>query len=183
MPVSFSVKAEVDQVKRGLTDIELLVVPEAVQAGLNKTMKKTHTAAVREASKKLRVKQSYMRRKLRFQRRDRASRWNWEAGVFTILSDLPASAFGKPRQLKTGSKAGRYRFPGAFVASVPKGKGSPDVWKRTTKARFPIRKERIRVREELETVVKEAIAKVGIPEFRKLFEHEMEWRLAKLGLR
>jgi len=123
--ISFSVRAEVEQVRRALNEAQQKVVPMAVQAALNSAVKSAHTAAVREVSSELRAKQKYVRTKLRFQRRDMASRWNWEAGVFTVLSDFAASAFGKPRQLKKGAKAGQYSFPGAFVATMPKG--TPEV--------------------------------------------------------
>jgi len=180
--ISFSVKSDVEQVLRALNELQRNVVPQAVQASLNSAMKSTHTAVVRDLSNELRVKQKYVRKKVRFQRRDRASKYKWEAGVFTVLSDFSAGAFGKPRQLKRGAKVGRYSFPGTFVATM-EGKGSkPQIWIRKGKKRLHIKMVRIPVREKIDAAARRAIDRVGLPMFRKRFDHELQYRLRKAGL-
>jgi hypothetical protein len=180
MAIQFSVKADVKRVLRSLNAAQRTVVPAAVPAALNRAVKQTQTASVRESAATLHVKQKIMRQRLRFQRRDRASKRYWEAGVFTVLSDLKASDLGTIRQQKTGAKAGRYTFPGAFRATMPGGHES--AWKRTGPKRFPIREQRIDIRAQVERIVEKNIRTVGMPAFRKRFYHEMNYRLRRLGL-
>jgi len=180
MGIAFSVRADVAQVKRSLNKAQRKVVPLAVSASLNRSIKQTHTKSVRDSASRLGVKQKIIRSRIRFQHRDRATRRNWEAGVFSVISDMPAALFGKLRQLKKGAKAGKKMFPGAFKATMPSGKTG--VYRRTSKKRFPIKEEKIPIRNIVEPIIKQNIQAVGLPVFRKRFHHELQHRLWKAGL-
>jgi len=180
MGIKFSVKADVKQAMRMLNDAQRKVVPEAVSASLNRAVKQTRTAIIRESASRLRVKQKVMREWIRFQRRDRATRRNWEAGIFSVVSDIKAAKLGKPRQLKRGAKAGKYMFPGAFKATM--ASGHTGIYRRVTARRLPIREVKIPIRDTVIPVIRSKIQTVGIPAFRKRFHHELQYRLKRKGL-
>lgn len=178
--MKFSVKSEVQQVMSALNAAQREIVPEAVPAALNRAAKKTHTASVREAARAVKVKTSVMRRRLRFQRRDRASKRYWEAGIFSVVSDLKSFELGNIRQLKKGAKAGRYTFPGAFRATMPSG--YTGAYKRKGAPRFPIKEQRVPIRDTVMPIIERNIRTVGVPEFISRFHHELQWRLKRRGL-
>ena len=180
MGISFSVKADVKEVTKALTGLQRKEIPAAVSASLNRAIPTTRTAIIREASRYFGVKQKLMRSRIRFQRRDRATKRFWEAGVFSVVSDIPAALTGKPRQLKKGATVGRRRYPGKFVATMPSGKTG--IYGRLTRKRFPIKEEKIRIHERILPMIVRNLQTVGMPAFRKRLDHEMRYRLAKRGL-
>ena len=181
MGIRFSVKADVERVLASLNEAQRKIVPEAVSAALNRAAKQSHTAAIRESAGELKVQQKVMRRRLRFQRRDRASKRYWEAGVFSVVSDLKSSELGNIRQLKAGAKAGRYTFGGAFKATMPSSKYT-GAYKRLGRERFPIKEMRVPIHDTVTRIVEKNIRGVGMKVFSDRFHHELRYRLKKRGL-
>jgi hypothetical protein len=96
-------------------------VPDAVVSALNRAASSTKTATVRDVSSQLGIMQKKARWRIRFQRRDEATTSLWTAKMFLVISDISASAFGKPRQMKAGAKVKGMFFPGQFVATMESG--------------------------------------------------------------
>lgn len=181
MGIQYSVKAQVKDVMRDLSKAQREVVPESTVAALNRAASRMQTAAVRETASTLQIKPKVARGLLRFQRRDRARRLFWTAGIYVVIGDLPASKLGKMRQQKKGAKAGKYFFEGAFKATI-KQSNHTGIYKRKGKPRFPIVEQRVKIRDKVEPIIIQKIQTVGIPEFNYEFHRQLQWRLRRRGL-
>lgn len=100
-------------------------VNKAEIRALNKTAAWVKTQAARETSQAAKVAVSVVRNRIRILRADKRRAF---AKVWYGLNPIPARLLGRVRSTKTGARAGRYNFPGAFVATMPSGATS--VFKR-----------------------------------------------------
>ncbi len=178
--MKISVTGDVRQVSRSLKKAQRQMLPAAVPPALNRAVKKAHTAAVRGTARSLGIKQKRIRRRIRHQKQDKATRKKWISGLYSVLTDMPASYFGKPRQLKKGAKVRKKTYVGAFVAPMPQG--HIGVYRRKTKKRYPLVEEKVKVSNVFEHESEKAITKVAAPEFSKRLKHEIKFRLKKAGL-
>lgn len=191
MSVSFSVKGDVERVMRSLNDMQRKEIPGAVSAALNRAITRTHTQVIREVAAEVKAPQKVVRKRVLFQKRDRASARNWVAGVWAATSALPAALVGTVRAksqkgipIRARSKTirvGKYNFPGAFIINWPKS-GKLGIYHRTGKPRYPVKEERIPIADAVNRIATRAIEQTGLPEFSRRLDHELNFRLQKKGL-
>jgi hypothetical protein len=70
----------------------------------------------------------------------KASRANLQAFILANLWAIKAIKLGNPRQTASGVTVVKHRFPGAFVAKMPRTK-HVGVFKRKTRKRLPTREQ------------------------------------------
>jgi len=188
-----SCKVHAENARKYLNNIPNKIVPEAVKAALNRALQATRTQTVRDVSSLVGIQQKKARWRIRFQRRDEATTSNWTAKMFLVISDIAASAFGKPRQMKAGAKVKSMFFPGQFVA--PMASGHTGIFRRTIfksalpeairrqisyrgkMSTLPIEETKMEVRAQISENAWRDIRTVGMDTFLKRFNHEVARRL------
>jgi len=177
-----NVQLDVSQVTSMLTGLERAVMPKATASTLNKVARKAQAVAVKRIAKDIGIKQMEVRKYLRIQK---ATWRNLRISVKSRGKRVPISKLSA-RQTKKGvtyrSQGKRKLIPGAFIADV-RVKGSPDVYKRQGKARFPL--ERLRAVSIPHVMIKAAIDRalweVSRETWDKNFPHEVEHYLRRAG--
>lgn len=100
-----------------------------------------------------------------------------EAPMSTRISvnvfDVKAKNLGALTQLKTGAKAGRFTFDKAFVATMNARHGA-SIYKRKTKARFPVREMDVSIRDQAMPIVEQTL-KEAAPYYEKRLQHHMDF--------
>ncbi len=188
---------EMKELKKKLADLGEKKVPGACMRALNRAASRTQTEIRRKAGAKLGVTQKRLKNRVRFQRRDQASKDKLRSQVFIVISNLPVIYLGKAKQLAEGVLVKGRFYERAFVATVGKHKGvfrritlgpgimSQQQWRAiflrrgmevqgatTGYLRFKEVKEKVGA--QLMGISDDMIEKVGEPEFRQRFRHELE---------
>lgn len=162
---------EVRRLRDDLRRLQKDTIPGATARALNRAAEVMRSQIIREASGELKITQKRTRRKIRFQRRDRATKERQRSQVFLVTSKLPVSYMGSVRQLKKGAKVRGKLYAGAFKATM--ASGHVGVFYREGPKRHPIREVTEDIRIDLMGIADDAVRKVGEPEFRKRFKHEL----------
>ncbi len=168
---------------------------QAIARAANRATQRTHTAILREAASGLGVTQKRLRRRIRRQRRDLATESRLRSQVFLVISDAPVSWQGQPKQTLKGARVKGRVYERSFVAEVG---GHVGVFRRrqlgggtmtskqyqaimmrgmtrdSRRYRFPIQEIKGSIRVFLKRASDEMIERIGVPEFRKRFIHEMK---------
>lgn len=187
---------ELKRLRKDLNALGVEKMPRAATRALNRAAQSTRTAILREASGETGIKRKRLDRRIRFQRRDEARKEKLRSQVFLVVSDVPVTYLGAPRQLKKGAKVKGRTYERAFVATVGKHTGvyrRPNAGhgKMTAKQyrailqkkgidaverqfRFPLREIKETIRAGMTGVSERMVEQVGEPEFRKRFYHEVE---------
>ena len=180
-----SVIGDMKAVLKDLTVLEKKTVPAATVAALNKTAKKVRTDGTREIAAQLQVKAKNIRRRIRTRRASRryqVTTIRFLKAPISAVDEMTAGARQKGLERpgkRSGIKAGKHKFPHSFVGTGPGG--NVHVFERVSKVRLPIEKRVISI-EGAEEVLNKHVRRSGV-HFRKLFEHELRWRIKKHGSR
>lgn len=166
----------------------------AASRALNRAAKSTQTAIIRESSSEFGVTQKRLRRRIRYFQRDKATKQRLRSQVFLVISDVPVSWLGKPKQTPKGARVKGRTYDRSFVAKVGNHVGvfrrkMPGGGSMTSKQyqaimmrgmtadskhfRFPITEIKETVRLFLKRIGDEAVVRVGEPAFRKSLIHEL----------
>lgn len=94
-------------------------IDKAEIRALNKTARWVKTQVVRETSQAAKIAGKIVRDRIRILR---ASKRRAFAKVWYGLNPIPARLLGNVRQTKSGVRAGRHSFPGAFVTGFKSGR-------------------------------------------------------------
>lgn len=145
-------------------------VETALMRALNKTALWLKSQSVKEISKEKALKQKLIRERLHV---IKSNRKQLVARVIASLHGVKAHQIGNMRQTKTGAKAGKRHFKGAFVATMPTG--HTGIYKRKGRKKLPIREVVFPLEPVASNVIKYITDDKAAQQFTKLFTHEMQF--------
>jgi hypothetical protein len=137
---------------------------------LNKTVLWIKSQAIREISKEKQIQQKLIRKRLKVIKTNKSS---IRALVTVGLYWIRAARLGSMRQMKTGAKAGKHEFKGAFIATMPRG--YTGIFRRKESTALPI--EEVSVDPNAAIIVKKLINDEVEKVFEKFFQRELNYIL------
>ncbi len=128
MVAKLKVRGDIKHAKitRHLKGTERKAIPGAVVSALTGTAREIRKAALKHGKAKLGVPARTLAVRARLRRATRAM---WSSSIFVNKAGVNPAKANKPRQLRTGARAGRHNYPGHFLAVGPFG--TPYIAKRT----------------------------------------------------
>lgn len=153
-------------------------VQQALRSTVGKMTRWARTRSVRDLGKGLVVPQKVLRPRVKARRLQRTAR-GAEAGVWYGLNPVALIRLGA-RQTRTGVSArGGRKVQGAFIARA-RG-GGPQVFKRKGRERLPIAMQAADIEARAADYIQDDLAESRAFEqqFRRVFEHEIQWRMRK----
>lgn len=178
--IEFSMDGDFDVIIKDLGDIKNKVVPAATVTALNKTGIRSKTQVVRMLSARTRIKQKLIRRRTQLYKANRHDkRIKLWFGAYGISYASFLTKRGSVKETSKGIKIGRFKFPGAFKATMPNGK--TDYYQRKGKKRLPIKKAEVNIYPDAVAVMRYVERLYVKPEFKKQFDYELNRRLKKIG--
>lgn len=185
--MSFSLKVTTDQraLIKHLKESPAAIRRAQVQA-LNKTGAKVNTATVRATAKEVGVKQKFIRERVFFRGRLRATSNSLEAVVLVKHAGIPALKLGnvqsrrsrKGRRGGAGIKVGRRHYPHGFVAQMPNGKWM--AVQRKGRARLPLQELQVAIVPAAQKAAQMAMRTVGSREYPIELERALRLQLKKI---
>jgi hypothetical protein len=151
----------------GATEAQVRIA--AVRA-INKTALWIQSRSAREISDETKLKLKLIRQKLRI---IKANRETLKAVIMANLYDIKAIKLGAPRRTASGVTIGARKFPGAFVARMPKS-GHVGVFKRETRDRLPIQEQCVPFA-DASNVIQHNVDDEAPAVFAKYFNHEIQY--------
>ena len=145
-------------------------VETALMRALNKTALWLKSQSVKEISKEKALKQKLIRKRLHVLKSNRKP---LVVRVIASLHGVKAHQMGHLRQTRTGAKAGKRHFKGAFVATMPTG--HTGIYKRKGRKKLPIREVVFPLEPVASNVIKAVTDDKAAQQFNKLFTHEMQF--------
>lgn len=144
-------------------------VQKATILALNRTAEWLKGQVSKEISKEKRIKLKIIRDKIKLLKADRR---NTEANLNCSFKNVPIIQLGKVSQNNIGTSVGSMMFPHAFIATMHKG-GRQNVYRRTTKKRFPVKVVGIPIYESATKIVGNLLGVEARQVFEKRFLHEI----------
>lgn len=154
-------------------------IESAKRRAINKVAKGVKSAAGKEIAGVVGVAQKVIKARIA----SRAAAGGREGLVWFGLNPLSVtqSRFGNLRQAKTGARAGKLAFDGAFVASMPSGHRA--VFRRYGKARLPIRTETLPLATPATQAIINAQAAKARERLAEVFAQELNYEVNVKGAR
>lgn len=177
--MKFSAKADFSGPMKMLKDISAKHIPAARSAALNRAAKAVQTEVVRGMSAQEHIKQKIIRRRIRFQSRDRATQSKAYSQIFIITTPMPVIYQGQARQDKKGTTAGGSHYSGAFIKTMNHSGNHTGVYKRVGSRRLPIKEVKKQLTFNLPQKTLDAANKRGKEVFQSTFQHELQYRIEK----
>lgn len=167
----FSIDVE-GQVEKIITDFN--ASPEkarlAALRALNKTAFWLRIHAGSDISKEIKLPKKLVLERLRV---IKASRTKLQSVVTARLFGIKPGKIGNMRQNKTGSKAGSFDFPGAFIATMPSGHRS--IYKRKRETRFPIQEMSVPLEPMASDTIEKYLDRKVMQRFEEAFRQEINF--------
>ncbi|EPT9721476.1 phage tail protein [Vibrio cholerae] len=199
VPLSLQMEQTVERLKK----VRSSSVPIAISKTINAVGMVSERNTAKDVSKTERIKQKSIRARLVV--RQKSAPAVPVRIVKVRRHPMAVSAVGKPRKTKRGVTVGRHRFDSAFLADGSKGFGkyipaakrsnrsqayrptrlkSEQVFKRSSKARYPIEVVTIPIAEPLTEAYERSVRRAYNQEFpRSMAKNlETEFRKLKLGI-
>ena len=185
MSFSINVRAQTRDIERHLKAAPGAIKRAQVQA-LNKTGAKVNTQTVRDTAKAVGVKQKFIRERIFFRGRLRATKNSLEAVILVKHAGIPSMKLGnvqskrarKGRRGGAGIKVGKHYYPHGFVAQMPNGK-----WlavQRKGRARLPLEELKVKIIPHAEQAAQRALRSVGRREYPIELERALKFQLSKI---
>jgi len=176
-----SMDRQIDRAIKILQDIARKEVPAATSSAINKTLKMARTRVVEGVSKKLNIPKKHIRKRTGLVGLSTVKKQRGR--LISYLHDLPVSSLmkdPKPRGRKDrrAIKVAGRSYPGAFI-NAKRGSKSYQVFKRDGKDRYPIKIQKIEMRQTILDVTKVVINRVMTAEHDRLLAHELSYRIGK----
>lgn len=171
---------------RKLKKISNVEVPRANAKALNTVARRVNSEAVKAVSRDVGIPQKHIRNRTYVAR---ATAKKQRAKFIGYGRPVPAADLLTEKQIaksigtgtnKRGVKARGYVWKSAFVQ---RARGRPQVFQRAGKGRYPIHAVRIEISGEMELFTPQIAKRVMRRDYRKLLNHELEFRLKKLERR
>ena len=149
----------------------------AAMRAINKTALWIQAKSARKISDEDKVKLKIIRQKLQIVK---ANRTKLMAFIIDNLRAIMAIKLGTPRQTAAGVTVGHHKFPGAFIARMPKSgattaAGHVGVFKRKTRKRLPIQEQYIFVGTNASNIIRHYVDNEAPAVFMRYFEHEISY--------
>ena len=138
---------------------------------INKTALWVQAQSAREISKQKKILLKLVRQRLKV---IKSSRQALKAFIIANFYGIKATKLGSPRQDSIGSSVGAHKFPGAFVAKMPKT-GHVGIFKRKGRSRLPIQEQYVELNPEATEIIEKNIENEARQVFQKYFDHEFEY--------
>ncbi|APR98991.1 phage tail protein [Wolbachia endosymbiont of Folsomia candida] len=164
-----TISNDTNQTIKDINATEQQVRLAAVRA-LNKTALWLKSQAAKEISEEKQIKLTVVRKRLRIIKA-RAS--TLEVIIKANLYAARASSLGSMRQTKMGTKAGKYMFDNAFIATMPEGHRG--IFKRKGRAALPIQEVKLPLEPEASKIVKELVNYEVEAIFEKFLQRELNY--------
>jgi hypothetical protein len=159
-----------DQVVEAIGATEMQIRIAAMRA-INKTALWIQSRSAREISDETKIKLKLIRQKLRV---IKANRETLKAFIMGNLYAIKAIKLGNPRQTTSGVTIGVRKFPGAFVARMPKT-GHIGVFKRKTRNRLPIQEQYVPLGTNASNIIQRNVDDEASAVFMRYFAHEVNY--------
>lgn len=185
MSFSFSVRADTKAMTRHLKALPQVIQKAQVQA-LNKTGAKINTQTVRATAKAVGVKQKFVRERVYFRGRLKASKNSLEAVILVKHAGISALKLGNVKSQRgrkgvqggAGIKIGKRRYPHGFVAQMPNGKWM--AVQRKGRARLPIEELQVKIVPHVQHAAAAALRTVGAREYPVELDRALKFQLSKI---
>lgn len=158
-------------------------VPLAASSALNKAAKRIDTRVVRGVAKSENIPNKLVRKKV-FIRRSRPATqkarvriYRTDISVISLISKGTVEAKMGTGTSKAGVTARGRRYPGAFI-NRQSGR-SPQVFKRDSSTRYPIRAIKIPIRKTVERITPVVAGRVMRNNYPEIYRQELNFRLSK----
>ncbi len=153
-------------------------VQKATILALNRTAEWLKGHVAKEISREKRVKLKIIRDRIQLLRADKRY---IRSHLKCHLQDIPVMQLGGVRQNAIGTIAGGVLYPHAFIATLGnaptaaqrKAVGKPNIYRRLTKDRFPVKVVRLSIYEITSKLVRDLLGKEVKEVFQKRFLHEI----------
>jgi hypothetical protein len=159
-----------DQVVEAIVATESQIRTAAMRA-INKTALWIQSQSAREISGETKIKLKLIRQKLRV---IKASRETLKAFIMGNLYAIKAIKLGNPRQTASGITIEAHKFPGAFVARMPKT-GHVGVFKRKARNRLPIQEQYVSLGTNAPHIIQRNVDDEAPAVFMRYFKHELNY--------
>lgn len=162
--------------KKQIRDIlkTINALPEQIQKAtilsLNRTAEWLKGRVAKEISREKRVKLKIIRDKIQLLKADKRY---IRSHLKCHLQDIPVMQLGGVRQNAVGTTAGGVLYPHAFIATLRKGVGKPNVYRRLTTKRFPVKVVRLSIYEIASKLIRDLLGTETKQVFEKRFLHEI----------
>jgi hypothetical protein len=143
----------------------------AAMRAINKTVLWIQAKSARKISDEDRIKLKMICQKLQIVK---ANRTTLRAFIIDNLRAIMAIKLGTPRQTASGVTVGHHKFPGAFIARIPRT-GHVGVFKRKTRKRLPIQEQYIPVGINASNIIRHYVDDEAPAVFMRYFEHEIRY--------
>ncbi len=138
---------------------------------VNRTAEWLKGSVAKELSKNKRIKLKLIRDKITILKEDkRYIRRHLEFH----LQDIPVMQLGGVKQNAIGTVAGGVLYPHAFIATLRKGVGKPNVYRRVGRERFPVKVVRVSIYEAAIKIIEDLLGLEATQVFKKRFLHEIK---------
>lgn len=148
-------------------------LPDQIQKAsilaLNRTAEWLKGQVAKNISQEKRIKLKIIRDKIKILRADRR---NIRTNLNCNFQNIPIIELGKVKQNAIGTAVGNLMFPHAFIATMNKG-GRKNVYRRTTKKRFPVKVVKIPIYEDAAKIIGDLLGTETKQVFEKRFFHEI----------
>lgn len=168
---------------RKLRDIKRIEVPRANAAAINNVGKLSRTRIVAGVAKETRIPQKEIRRKSYLNRATARKPTARLTGYVKPISAVRLLTKGQVTNRigtgtnKKGVKAKGYDWPGAFLQRG--ARGNVHVFKRSGSSRYPIKVVTVDVEKPFRRVMGVVPQRLMKSEYRRLLQHELQYRLTK----
>jgi hypothetical protein len=159
-----------DQVVESIGATESQIRIAAMRA-INKKALWIQSRSAREISDETKIKLKLIRQKLRVVK---ANRETLKAFIMGNLYAIKAIKLGNPRQTTSGVTIGVRKFPGAFVARMPKT-NHIGIFKRKTSRRLPIQEQSVFLGVSASNIIQRNVDDEAPVVFMRYFEHEIRY--------
>ncbi len=151
-----------------IKDLTGKAVPKSDSLALNRIMPTIRSRITKSVSARTGVTpQKHIRNRMKITKKP------GNKNIRIITGDMPAGLLN-PKQLRSGVRAGRNRYDGAFLINTP-GKVSQRVYKREGRPRYPIEQQRI----ELESAFKAVAMPIAEKTLAERYPIEFERALTR----
>lgn len=172
--MNFTLISDTKAMTRSLNDVQRRIVPQVTMRALNTALSRYHTAAARSIAKSVGLRVGLVKARLRPKK---AHRNDLRARLTALLLRVLARHLGDPKETKSGAKAGKFQFPGAFVATMKSGKEL--VMKRVQRSRLPIQEQGVPLNPPAQQVLRRELTNTATPAFLKEFQRLLALKLQR----
>lgn len=167
---------DIEHMRRAIKSIGGTALPRAMDTAFNRVLPTVRSRITKAVAARTGVTpQKHIRNRMKLLKRK-----NFKA-IRIITGDMPAGLL-KPKQLKSGVKAGKTNYPGAFLINTP-GRVNQRVYKREGAPRYPIEQQKINVHTAFVSLAPGIASRTVNERFPVEFERALQAQVRRLTKR